>query len=148
MKPLERGRPPVWRLVIYALIAMSIPGYFFYPHIHDSSYGWLLYVITLLIPAGMIGFFAFIPWIGTKQFAAPKFLPKSDNLVRYILFLLGIVLAVVAAIAIFTGQVVAVGKTHNRDFDAVHQPFGFWFTVGIYVALSAYFFHGAFKNGK
>ena len=31
------GRPPSWRVVLYAIIAMAIPVYFFYPRLGELS---------------------------------------------------------------------------------------------------------------
>jgi len=63
----------MWRLVIYALVAMAIPAYFFYPHLHDSRYSGLLYFIAILLPVGMVAYFALLPWIIKRlRLASPE----------------------------------------------------------------------------
>ncbi len=55
------GGVPKWRIAIYVLVATALPGYISYPRIKETPHGGLLFCIALLIPAGMVMFFAFMP---------------------------------------------------------------------------------------
>lgn len=55
------GRPPTWRIVIYALIATAIPIYFTYPDLGRLTMPVkLLLGLVLLLPGGMVVFMGII----------------------------------------------------------------------------------------
>jgi hypothetical protein len=58
------GSPPKWRLIIYALIAIAIPVYFFAPDVHEHKF-WFWF-LTILGGGGMVAFFASLPWITAR----------------------------------------------------------------------------------
>jgi Kef-type K+ transport system membrane component KefB len=80
----------MWRLVIYGIVAMAIPAYFFYPHLHDSRYSGLLYFMMLLLTAGMVAYFALIPWI-IKRFRLAS--PERSRFIRPAFALVMIIIA-------------------------------------------------------
>jgi len=59
------GRPPIWRVVIYALIAMAIPIYFFYPRLGELTppLRVLFWFLVVFVGGGMVVYFASIPSI-------------------------------------------------------------------------------------
>jgi hypothetical protein len=63
------GRPPVWRVAIYALIAMAIPIYFFYPRLGELSLPLrvLFWFLVVFVGGGMVVYFASIPSIVTMM---------------------------------------------------------------------------------
>ena len=62
----------------------------------------------------------------------------------------GLVLAICAAFAVYTGHVATVGIRYHpgqvRHFYAARDPSSFWLIVGLYFAGSVYSFYLAFKN--
>lgn len=59
------GRPPTWRVMLYALIAMAIPLYFFYPHLNELQPGlkFLFWIIIFAIGAFVVFFGIILPWM-------------------------------------------------------------------------------------
>jgi hypothetical protein len=59
------GRPPIWRVVIYALVAMAIPIYFFYPRLGELSpqLRVLFWFTVVFLGGGMVVYFALLPSI-------------------------------------------------------------------------------------
>lgn len=96
----KTGRPPTWRVVIYALIAMAIPVYFTYPHFGELSLPLrvLFWFVVIFLGGGMVVYFAALPWIVANWKSGP---PNRKRFIRtafVVVVVFGIVCRVLAVI--------------------------------------------------
>ena len=94
------GRPPIWRVVIYALIAMAIPIYFFYLRLGQLSPLWrvVFWFTVIFLGGGMVVFFALLPWISTVMKSG---ILKQRRFIRdafVVILLFGIVCSILGSI--------------------------------------------------
>jgi hypothetical protein len=63
------GRPPIWRIVLYCLIAVAIPLYFSYPKLNElqPKIKILLVAVILILPAFIIFIGVILPAIVKKN---------------------------------------------------------------------------------
>jgi len=93
MTGLQPGTPPMWRLVIYALVAMAIPAYFFHPHLHESRSSAVLYGVAVTLSAGLVVFFALIPRLAKRMqsgSALPGWLARAAVIIAIIAMIMRI----------------------------------------------------------
>lgn len=76
------GRPPIWRVVIYALIAMAIPVCFCYPHSGKLSLPLrvLFWFLVVFLGGGLVVYIAALPWIVSNFKSGP---PKRMRFIRW-----------------------------------------------------------------
>jgi len=86
------GRPPTWRVILYAVVVIAIPIYFFYPKFNGLSLGLKVVSVGLLISSVLCVFFIGIvmPMLAN---ANRTWLTEHQRLIRILL----------AAIATITG---------------------------------------------
>jgi Kef-type K+ transport system membrane component KefB len=82
------GRPPMWRIIVYALIAMAIPFYFFYPRLGElHQYKFVFWIILPLTGVFIISL-GIIPWMLKNNKAASAWMSKHRSLLVWIIFVL------------------------------------------------------------
>lgn len=77
------GGPPVWRVVLYALIAVTIPVYFFYSRLGELTppLRVLFWFSVVFLGPGMVVSFAALPWIAKSLKTGP---PKRRQVIRLV----------------------------------------------------------------
>jgi hypothetical protein len=94
------GRPPIWRLVIYALIAMAIPIYFSYPHLGELSLPVrVCFWFTVIFGGcGLVVYIAALPWIITNMKSGPPRRMRFIRLAFMVVLVVGVVSRILASI--------------------------------------------------
>jgi quinol-cytochrome oxidoreductase complex cytochrome b subunit len=94
------GRPPTWRVVFYAIIAMAIPVYFFYPRLGELNppLRVLFWFLVVFLGGGMVIYFAALPWIVANLKAGPPKRRQFIQLAFVIVLVFGIVCELLASI--------------------------------------------------
>ena len=94
------GRPPTWRIILYALIFMAIPLYFSYPHLKElqPQLKLLFWAVILLGPAFVIFIGIVMPWLAKKNKA---WLTARQSLMLRLLYVVLIISALLKLWDIF-----------------------------------------------
>jgi len=94
------GRPPIWRVVIYALVAMAIPIYFFYPRLGELSpqLRVLFWFTVVFVGGGMVVLFASLPWISTMMKSGTMKQRRFIRTALWAVLLFGIVCRIIGSI--------------------------------------------------
>jgi hypothetical protein len=94
------GRPPMWRLIFYALVVMAIPIYFFYPHFNELSLGLKLVSVVLLVSSVLSVFFVgvIMPLIKNNNISWIK---EHNGIIRIVLIIILLLIGVLKLVDIF-----------------------------------------------
>jgi len=71
---------------------------------------------------------------------------QTGLIMRFLVFLAGLVLAFLSWLAVYNGRAMLPGKPFSLESDVERDPITFWCTFGVYVLLAGYCFYFALKG--
>lgn len=92
--------PPLWRLILYAIIAMGIPFYFFYPRISELGQFKFVFWVLLICTGLLIVFLAYLPGMirrGEQSMTGKKYI----SALRLVVIILIIIVSVLKLLTVF-----------------------------------------------